>query len=243
MNKMLIPLTKAPFNQPLILVRIKNENFADRLQRIGLFEQSEIVRLDENLQIQSVRIRGAKGDAIMGGGMGLKTIIHLDDGRKLPLLDMKPGESGHLEGITCGDALAHTLEVLGFSLDDPITMIRKLPPMEYIAITEFGLRIRLSEGDAAKLWGVVDNRHTQFSLAPTGKKFEVTKILGGKRSRKKIKNLCVNPSSILTLEGVEQAQFLHLGAGVKSDVVITSHDGLHLHLPHREGERILVAVK
>ena len=243
MKKMLISLSKAPFGQPLVLVKIKSENFADRLRHIGLFEQSEIVRLDENVPIQSIRIRGTEGDAILGGGMGLKTIIHLDDGRKLPLLDMEPGESGHLEGITCGEALAHTLEVLGFSLDDPITLVRKLPPMEYVAITANGSRLRLSEGDAAKLWGEVDNRQVQFSLAPIGKKFKITELLGGKRSRKKITNMGITSSSILSLEGVEQAQFLHIGDGAKTDVVITSHDGLHLHLPQHEGEQILVAVK
>jgi hypothetical protein len=48
---------------------------------------------------------------------------------------------------------------------------------------------------------------------------------------------------VITLEGVEQGQQLHLGVGAGSDVVITTRDGLHLHLPEHEGARIIVRLK
>ena len=238
---MLIPLDQAPFDQPLILERIDNQNLAERLQRMGLFEQDRIIRLDEKLLVHSIRIRGPKGDATLGGGMGVKTIIHLEDDRKMPLSDMEPGETGHIEGITGGSALAHTLEVLGFRENDPITMVRKLPPMEYITVIEHGPRIRLSEGDAAKIWGTVNDKQLQYSLTPINRKFLVTEILGGKRAHKKIKNMGIKPSSVLILEGVEQTRSFHLSL-VSAHLVITSRDGLHLHLPLHEGNNIWVSV-
>ncbi|MBN2232621.1 MAG: ferrous iron transport protein A [Deltaproteobacteria bacterium] len=242
---MLMPLNEAPFDRPLILVEIDNENFARRLQRIGLTTGSEIVRLDEDLIVRSVRVRGTRGDAILGGGMGLKTIVHLDRGDRMPLLDMEPGDHGHLEGVTGGEQLEHVLEVLGFALDGPVTLVRKLPPMRYITVTGDGRRLRLTDGDAAKLWGEADGRVVQFSLAPAARPFRVREILGGARAVGKIEAMGIRPGTILTLEGVEQGQQLHLGigAGAGSDVVITSRDGLHLHLPGREGEHIIVRLK
>jgi Fe2+ transport system protein FeoA len=240
---MLIRLNEAPFGRALTLVEIDNENFARRLGRIGLSTGSEIVRLDEELMVRSVRVRGARGDAILGGGMGLKTIVRLESGERMPLLDMNPGDHGHIEGVTGGEQLEHVLGVLGLAVGGPITLVRKLPPMRYVAVTGDGQRLRLTDGDAAKLWGEADGRPGQFSLAPVGRLFRVQEILGGMRALGKIEAMGIRPGSVITLEGVEQGQQLHLGVGAGSDVVITSRDGLHLHLPEHEGARIIVRLK
>lgn len=235
MNKW-ISLKNAPFDTPLMLANIENDTLAARLQHIGLYEQTEIIRLDESLEVHSLRIRGPRGDVILGGGMGVKTIVHLDDGRRLPLIDMEPGDTGHIEGFTGGTSLVHTLEVLGFREDSPITLIRKLPPMDYITLILKGDRIRLSEGDAAKLWGSVQDVEMQYSLAPVEKEFIVKEILGGKRAQERIRGRGIRPGSILMLEGVEQAQSVQLTR--HGGLVISTRDGLHLHLPEGEGDRI-----
>lgn len=236
----MIPLDTAPFDKILVLEKIENEKLAIQLQRIGIYEQSEIIRLDESLEERSVRIRGPRGDVVLGAGMGVKTIVHLDDNRKLPVRDMKPGDTGHIECFHGGMNLAHTLEVLGLSEENSVTFVRLLPPMGYITRVDGRERLRLSEGDAAKIWGESDGKMMQFSLVKKESPFRVKEILGGKRAHERIKSMDIRPGLTLFLEGVEQACSMQLSP--KPELVITSIDsGIHLHLPSGEGRRIWVS--
>lgn len=146
-------LIDAPLGRTLILVKVEDLSMEMRLRRMGLFEGSSLTRLDEEVLIQPVRVRGPGGEFILGGGMASRIVAHLDDGRKLPLVELKPGESGHIEGVTCGGSLEKTLKTLGVRENDEITFVRKIPPMEYITLVEEEKRIRLNEGMAAKIWG------------------------------------------------------------------------------------------
>ncbi len=236
-----VPLSKAPFETPLILKGIKDDTVAEKLEKIGLGIGSEIIRNDDSLELKAVRIRSEKGPVVIGGGMGLKTIVHLDDGRKIPLLEMKPGETGHIEGIIGGKALYNTLKQLGISPNEPIMFERTLPHMNYYTIIKGIGTTVLSEGDAAKLLGRVDGQTLQFALVPSGKEFLVTEILGGQRAQERIKSKGIRPGTILILDNVQNAE--HLRLAKHAQTVITTKDGLHLHLPENYGKALLVAKK
>lgn len=235
---MYLPLTKAPFGKPLVLVKVLNPDLASHLKRMGLFEGSELMRLDEEVLVQPIRVRGPKGEAILGGGMGTKIVVHLDDGRELPLMEMKPGETGHIEGLTGGAALSDALNILGLNMNDRITLVRKIPPMEYVTVVEKGERVRLTEGMAAKIWGRMQESPLQFVSAQTGKKFYVQKILGGRNARQMLASRGIEPGKVLVLEKVELAQCLVMGK--QNPLIISSREGLRLFLEQKEGDRILV---
>jgi len=233
-----VPLTDAPFGKPLFLVKVTNSDLALRLRRMGLFEGSELLRLNEDVLVQPVRVRGPKGDAILGGGMGFKIVVHMDDGRKLPLVEMKPGETGHIEGLIGGNKLADALDTLGLNINDRICLVRKLPPMEYVTMIEKKGRVRLTEGMAAKIWGRMEENLLQFVLARKGKRFYVQKILAGANARMMLASQGIEPGKVLILEGVEQAKSLYMSR--RNPVVVSSRNGLRLYLQQKDAKRIFV---
>jgi Fe2+ transport system protein FeoA len=235
---MTIPLTEAPLGKSLVIRKIANPELALRLRRMGLFEGSHIVRLDQEVLVRPVRVRGPKGDAVLGGGMAMKVVVHLDDGRKLPLMEMKPGETGHMEGLTGGTELAVAVKTLELKLNDRISFVRQLPPMEYVTVIAEGGRVRLTEGMAAKIWGHMEGQSMQFVSARAGEPFHMTQVLGGSRVRRMLQAQGIEPGKVLTLEEVAQAQ--SLPSKVRNPVVISSREGLRLFLERHEGERVLV---
>ena len=235
---MIVPLTDAPFGKYLLLVKVTNPDLALRLRRMGLFEGNEVQRLEEEVLVQPVRVRGHKGDAVIGGGMGTKIVVHLDNGKRLPLIEMAPGETGHIEGLIGGSGLSGTMETLGFKIEDRISLVRKLPPMVYVTIIENKGRMRLPEGIAAKIWGQVENKNLQFVFARKGEKFYVRKLLGGANAKQMLLSRGIEPGKILVLDGVEQAQNLH--HGIRNPLIISSRDGLRLFLQPDEGQQLFV---
>nr|WP_320049574.1 FeoA family protein [uncultured Desulfuromonas sp.] len=235
-----ISLCDAPVDQPLLLHAIHDRRLAAQLEKIGLSANSRLTRLDETLTLRTIRVESASGQAILSGGMGLKTIIHLDDGRRLPLMDMEVGQSGHIEGTTGGRSLTQILETLGLKEDEPITLIRKLPPMEYRVRLENNQRITLSEGDAARIWGECEQSQIQFSLASAHKTFQVARLLGGHQAQQRLVKDSIQPGSDLVLESVRSVQDLCLAP--EPQLVINSQDGLHLHLSQEESRHISVYV-
>lgn len=235
---MTVPLFESPAGRPLVLKAFTDPDLAVRLGRMGLYEGSEIERLDQEVLVQPVRIKGPAGEAVLGGGMAMKVVIHLDDGRKLPLAEMRTGETGHMEGFTGGPALSDTLAVLGLSSGDRIRFLRHLPPMTYITRLETGVRVHLTEGMAAKIWGRSGNEEVQFICAPTDNPFAVLQILGGKRARQMLYSRQIEPGTILVLENVAPDQSLR--TETRNPVVIASREGLRLFLNPEDGRRILV---
>lgn len=239
---MKIQLHKAPFDQTLELLEIRSPVLQSRLHHIGLYENDNFIRLDEEISIHPVRVRGPKGEFILGKGMCLKIVTHLDDGRKLPLAELKPGESGHIEGITGGTGLGNALKTIGLKNNDRITFIRQIPSMEYTALVNSEKRVRLSEGIAAKIWGSIEQRDLQFCSAGKGKKFIVKQILGGDKARKNVYvHGKIEPGVELILEGVKPVETLTM-SGAKARVVIYTTDGLRLVLDKKNSAEIYVRV-
>ena len=90
-------LSHAPTNIPLTISRVTDEDLEALMWRMGLFVGGEITRLDEDVALKTVRVKGPKGEVVLGSGMGGKVVAHLDDGRMLPLVELQPGDKGHVE--------------------------------------------------------------------------------------------------------------------------------------------------
>ncbi|WP_320170489.1 ferrous iron transport protein A [Maridesulfovibrio sp.] len=232
-------LTHAPSGISLLISRVTDEELEMNLGRMGLFIGDEITRLDEDVALQTVRVRGPKGEVVLGGGMGGKVVAHLDDGRMVPLLEMQPGEKGHVECVTAGGPLREGMEALGIRDDDPIELVRILPPMEFTALIKGRGRVRMAEGMAAKILGHIGEMECQFANAATGADFVVDKIIGGRRAKRAISSLQIEPGIIMRLESVEKASSFHLAC--KDRCVISSSEGLRIFLRHDQADSIVVS--
>ncbi|WP_282755839.1 FeoA family protein [Desulfuromonas thiophila] len=238
-TEQLLSLDQAPFDQPLEVQAILAEPWRQQLGKMGFGRGCRIVRLDETLQAQTVRVRGKNGEVVLSAGMGLQTIVHLDgDGRRIPLIDMEPGQTGHLEGTTASADLAAALEQLGFHENDPIRLIRKLPPMDYLTLLEGQGLLRLSEGDAARILGRSGSQIRQFSLTSAEADFEVLQLLGCPRAIERLQRLGIWPDTRLRLLEVRSKRICRFSGD--QQLMVTSQDGLHLHLPLEAGKQILV---
>jgi Fe2+ transport system protein FeoA len=236
-------LYESPVDRPLILIAIQSESLMEKLHRLGFYEGSVFARIDREVISQTIRVRGTGGDFTLGGGMSSKIVVHLDDGRKLPLVDMSPGERGHIEGLTGGDALSETLTTLGFKLDDKIEFVRRIPPMEYLTQVEDERQVRLNEGQASKIWGHLMTstvkQPVQFCSTQVRKPFKVRKILGGQNVRQSLESLGIIPEIVLYLKTVERAKILQESREPSIAVSIPA-TGLRFFLHARDGRKIIV---
>lgn len=235
-------LAQAPCETALTITRVADAQLEAQLGRMGIHPGSAVTRLDEEVALNTVRVRGPKGEVLLGGGMGGKVVVHLDDagdgGRMVPLTELKPGESGHIEAVTGGESLAETLAALGLKGDDRIEMVRALPPMEYVARLEGRGRVRLAEGMAAKILGRMGELECQFANAQAGVPFTVTRLLGGERARRAIAALCIAEGDTLMLDHVSKASSYRLSGGDR--VVLSSREGLRLFLRRDQADLVIV---
>lgn len=232
-------LTHAPAGILLTISRITDDELGSRMMRMGLFVDGKITKLDEDVALQTVRVRGPKGEVVLGGGMGGKIVAHLDDGRMLPLVEMESGETGHIECITAGGLLREGMEALGLKNNDPIELIRILPPMEFIAVIEGKGRIRLPEGMASKILGSMENIQCQFANAQAGTDFTVERIIGGRRAQKAIASLDIAPGTVMRLESVGKASMYQMAN--RNRCVISTSEGLRLFLREDQADFVIVS--
>lgn len=240
-----IPLDKAPFDTPLKIVKVDDFNLLHKFQHLGLYEEDIVTRLDQDNLIKPVRIKGPKGMVVLGAGMSSKIVAHLDDGRKLPISELKNGDKAHIEGIIGGTALANAMEILGLKNDDEITFIRSIPPMEYTVLVDSRVRVKISEGIASKIWGTTEkNIEKQFSSSGRGKDFTIKQILGGKRSASMISSYGgIEVGSILKLESVKPVETLTMSHSHSQPVIISKSDGLRLIIEKNQCKLIFVETK
>jgi len=231
-------LNDAPTGTPLTISRIAGEDMEGRMGRMGLFVGDTITRLDEDVALRTVRVRGPRGEVVLGSGMGGKVMTHLDDGRILPLMEMRPGDRGHVEYINAGEALRRGMAALGLDEDDPIELVRVLPPMEYTALVVGRGRVRLAEGMAAKILGRMGSTSCQFANARAGQDFTVETIIGGQRAQRAIRSLHIAPGTVLRLEMVGEAPSYRMPG--RDRCVIAGSGGLRLYLRLDQADQVVV---
>ncbi len=233
-------LIDAPVNTDLELLEVVDAALGSWLQRLGLFPGSHLLRLDDEISFNPVRVRGTKGDVVVPAGLGIKVLVHSDSaGERKPLVELERGETGHIETTTCGRGCTKALEHLGLVLDGPVTMIRSLPHMDYITIVDRQTRTRLSEGEAARLWGYPrGGEPTQFYFARRREEFFLQEIIGGKKIQLHLKTHGIRAGCSLFLESIEQTQELH--KPVSQPVTISSAGGLRLYLTPTQAGQVIV---
>lgn len=233
-------LIDAPAHTDLVILEVTSPALLLWLQRLGLFTGSHIIRHDEEISYHPARVRGEAGDVIIPAGLGLKILVHTENGERKPLLEMNSKERGHIETMSCDSGCVGALIRLGIRENTDIVFIRALPHMDYIIVIDSRERTRLSEGEAARIWGKSEDEkeETQFYFSSRGKNFTVSEIIGGKTVGEHLKTHGVQPGSNLILERIEQTQELHKPG--MEPVTITSSGGLRLYLNPAQAENIIV---
>ncbi len=239
--KMIQPLSEAPYDTPLAYQQATHASLARRLQGLGIEKGDLVTRMSEGENASSVRVKTPVGEAVLAAGMAAKIIIHHDDGHKTPVSEMQAGEEGHVEGLVCGPGLEKGLEKLGIRENTRITMLRRLPSMDYIVLKQ-GLRLILTDGQAAKIWGTSQGREMQLAVAGGGVPFEVTKLLGGMGATATFQQNDIAPGVMLQLESVRPVPRTTKGRGVEKLGVLQAQSGLRLYLRPDMEAAILVSV-
>jgi Fe2+ transport system protein FeoA len=235
-----LPLSQAPYDQPLIFGHVGDMQLSRRLQRLGISRGDVIMRMNEETRAFPLRVRTPKGEVVLAPGMASKIIVHHDNGHKTPVSEMLPGEEGHVEGLVCCSLLEYGLQILGLRENARLGMLRHIPPMDYIALAE-GVRLSLPESIAVKLWGTAKGQEMQFAVAGRGIPFNITAHLGGARSSAILQRMGLVPGRLISLESVRPAP--SCGARSSEQNVLQTHSGLRLHLrPDQEAE-VMVEVR
>ncbi len=235
-----LPLSQAPYDQPLIFEHVTDTPLSRRLQRLGISRGDVVTRMSEEARAFPVRVRTPKGEIVLAPGMASKVIVHHDDGHKTPVSEMHPGEEGHVEGLVCDSALEYGLQILGLRENDRLRMLRHIPPMDYIALAE-GARLFLPESLAVKLWGTARDQEMQFAVAGRGIPFLVTAHIGGARSTAILQRMRLVPGRLISLETVRPAP--SAGRRSKDQNILQTHSGLRLHLRPDQEDGVMVEVR
>lgn len=236
---MIVPLSQAPYDTPLLFEQATDKQLAQRFSRLGIARGDVVKRLSEEAMTLSARVGTPKGEVVLAPGMASKVIVHHDDGHKTPVAEMQPGEEGHVEGLVCGTGLEQGLRILGIRENDRIILLRRLPPMDYVAIKN-GARLTLTEGAAAKIWGTAQGREMQFAVAGKGVPFIISVLLGGARATGMLLRMGLAPGEELLLESVRPAS--SAGSGAMEHGVLQTQSGLRLHLRPEQEAGVLVVV-
>ncbi|PID77143.1 MAG: hypothetical protein CSB24_02915 [Deltaproteobacteria bacterium] len=231
-------LLDAPINEDLVVLEVADVQLGTWLQRMGIFADGHLTRHDEEINYHPVRIRADLGEVVIPAGLALKIFVHTDELKK-PLVEMEKGESGHVEAMTCGKGCVKALEHLGLKDDTEVTFIRSLPHMDYITVIDRKDRTRLSEGEAARIWGhSPGQKSTQFYFARRKQPFKVEEIIGGRKLIQHLTTHGVYAGAELSLESIAPVQEMH--APDMEHITISSPGGLRMYLTPMQAGQIVV---
>lgn len=233
-------LDQAPLGVALTVGKISDPGFAARMSRLGVFEGSTLTRLNEEITIDPVKVDGPKGNVVLSAWLAAKVVLHRDDDKRLPLLECKPGDSGHVEGLTGHDAVETSLGRLGVVENDRLTLVRRLPPMLYHAVVDGKHRVQLSTGLACKVLGQTPTGERQFSSVGVGEPFTVESILAGEDAAGTLAGMHIHPGVKLELTSVGSSQCV--GSKAHHPIVCVTMDGLRLYFQQGDAARLLVSI-
>lgn len=232
-------LLDAPVHTDLTLLDVTHPRLERWLQRLGLYVGSHLMRHDEEINYFPVRVRTSRGDVVVPAGLGIRVFVHVDSGERKPLVEMQRKEQGHVETMSCGRGCLQALAHLGLEEEAAVTFIRALPHMDYVSLIDRRERTRLSEGEAARLWGRgEDGVDRQFYFATRNQPFAVREIIGGRMVREHLHTHGISPGCSLVLESIEQTQELHKPGS--EPVTISSQSGLRLYLNRIQAGQMVV---
>jgi len=190
-----------------------------------------------------LRIRTRERSGVIGAGMGLEIWVEYRGG-VVTLASLPRGASGVVTALYGGEGLRETAQILGIRQGEEIRVEHGIPPMDYV-VGISGRRVRLGEGEAAKVWGrrrlgdgtVQDEDLVQLTSLGAGQILAVERIAAGHRAMGRLEGLGLRPGVDVEVFGVEPRQGIRLG---RAKVVrIRNRFGMELWLGERSAAHIL----
>lgn len=232
-------LQDAPVNEDLTVLDVTDSHLNAWLQRLGIFTGGHLIKHDEEINYHPVRIRAELGEIVIPAGLAIKIFIHTDDDVKKTLVEMERGETGHVEAMTCGRGCVNALSRFGLTEGAEFTFVRRLPHMDYITVIDRRERTRLSEGEAARIWGKTEGQEaTQFYFAKRNKPFMVQEIIGGQKITRHLITHGITVGAEIMLESIAQTQEIH--APSMEHLTVSSPGGLRMYLTPFQAAQIIV---
>ena len=238
---MLIPLSEAPMGVELEINHISGSEFANRLSRLGLYQGAVIRRLPQETAIGPAKVRAKGKDITLSGWFAGHIVMHRDDDCRLPLLECRSGESGHVEGLSGQTFVEESLLALGISEGDEITYLRRVPPMLYHATLRGKPAVSINEVLASHILGETADGVVQFSAVGTGEVLTVTKVLPGEDADVFLAGLGVIPGVDLVLSKVSARQ--NISVDHSAAIACMTAADLSLYFHERDAGCIFVKVK
>lgn len=234
-------LVQAPFGRSLRITRIIGADFSARMSRLGLYEGARLLRINEAAKLGAVKVRTTLGETVLSGWLAGQVVIHLDDDRRVPLLECRSLESGHVEGITGQDIVEDSLRALGITDGDRIQFLRRMPPMAYAFSVRGKGRASMSESMAAHVLGETAAGPRQFSSVGVGEVLTVIRILPGEATPASLASLHVTEGAELTLVNVSASP--ELGKSADHPVACVTKDGMRLYFREQDAASIIVSAE
>ncbi len=222
----------------VVLSGIADRNLARRLKIIGVMPGCHLELFHEHVLDSSVVVRSEKGIAVLDAEMASKLMICHEDDHITPVVDMFPGENGHVYDLPAIYCLKRIMSVLGLSTGSQVFMVNRIPPF-YYSIYVNSKDIRITQGLACRIWGSIRGRECQLALASEGDEFHVQDVLGGRRVKNVIDKLGIKQNktarvnSLILFDGD-----IPLGEQL---LILTTESGSRVHLNSRQASRMYVA--
>jgi Fe2+ transport system protein FeoA len=229
-------LNQAPSGEAVFIAKIADARLASQLALLGLEEGVEVRKLADHAVPQPLWIQSAKSEAILGGEMAAKIVVSYDQGRKMcSLVELPQDKRGFFKTLIGKEDDLRVFRDLELKFGEPVTLLRKLPLMDYIARRGNGGSMTLRGESACRIWGKMDGREMPFASSLIRHRFKITKILGGKKSKAMMSVMALHPGVTLTLMGLEKTR------AQNPAIIMTAKGGMvRLILVEDAASRILV---
>lgn len=225
----------------LQIVGILNNVLAARLENYGIFPGGFITKEEPvYFRCRSLKLHSANGNFVIPGKMAYH--IHVastaDTLADFHLAELDEGDRAVITMIEKEEHAIFMLGEIGLVENLEVTLLKRLPHMEYRLLIYNKCRLRITESIAASIIGKIDGVTKQFSFAKHNKPFLITAIAQEEAICSFLKQNGIAPGNEIVLEAIEPGENIAIDS--RQDVIFYSSNGAKLGVSNETAAQILV---
>jgi len=225
----------------LMIVGITGTELVSKLESYGIYRGDFITKEDLAFsRCRTLKLHLAQGSIVVPGKMShhIHVATQTDNHEDFHLAELAEGARAMITMIEKEDHAIYKFEELGLKENVEITLMKKLPHMEYRLLVAKKVRMRITESIAATIIGKVDGRTRQFFFAKRNKPFYITEIAQEEAMCNYLKQSGIMPGNEIILETIEYGE--HILIDPQEDVVFYASNGARLSISKESAASILV---